>query len=253
MPKLGKDMEERSLPNVSFGYSATRVDALGATEYTLVDLVVDISGSVAAFAADMEAAIREVVNACKLSPRADNLMLRVVLFNTGMQEFHGYKLLTNCNLDDYKGFLRCGGGTALFDAAENAVCAQVHYAGDLAKNDYAVNSLVVMVTDGDDNASAVRPSAVRAALESAVKSEATESMVSILIGVGAAFDTSIGVALNAFKNEAGINQYVETKDASAKTLAKLAAFVSKSISAQSQALGSGAASQLLTPPADLNI
>jgi hypothetical protein len=86
---------------------------------------------------------------------------------------------------------------------------------------------------------------VRAALESAVKSEATESMVSILIGVGAAFDTSIGVALNAFKNEAGINQYVETKDASAKTLAKLAAFVSKSISAQSQALGSQKSATLI--------
>ena len=251
MPKLGKDMEERSLPNASFGYSATRVEALGATEYTLVDLVTDISGSVAAFAGDMEAAIREVVNACKMSPRADNLMLRVVLFNTQMQEFHGYKLLANCNLDDYKGFLNCGGGTALFDASENAVLAQVHYAGDLAKNDYAVNSLVVMVTDGCDNASAVRPAQVRAALESAVKSEATESMVSILIGVGTAFDTSVSGALTAFKDEAGINQYVETKDASAKTLAKLAAFVSKSISAQSMALNSGGPSKLLTP--DLNI
>jgi len=246
MPKFrDADMEEKALPNASFGYSATRIDALGATEYTLVDLVVDISGSVAAFAADMEAAIREVVNACKMSPRADNLMLRVVLFNSRMQEFHGYKLLSNCNLDDYKGFLRCGGNTALFDAAENAVLAQVHYAGDLAKNDYAVNSLVVMVTDGCDNASAVQPGSVRAALESAVKSEATESMVSILIGVGAAFDTSIGVALNAFKNEAGINQYVGTKDASAKTLAKLAAFVSKSISAQSQALGSQKSATLI--------
>ena len=110
-----------------------------------------------------------------------------------------------------------------------------------------------MVTDGCDNASAVRPAQVRAALESAVKSEATESMVSILIGVGTAFDPAVSGALTAFKDEAGINQYVETKDASAKTLAKLAAFVSKSISAVSQSLGSGRASQLLTPPADLNI
>lgn len=251
MPKLGKDMEEKRLPNASFGYSATRVAALGATEYTLVDLVVDVSGSVAGCAADEEAAIREVVNACKLSPRADNLMLRVVLFNARLQEFHGYKLLANCNLDDYKGFLACGGNTALFDAAENAVLAQVHYAGDLAKNDYAVNSLVVVITDGCDNASAVRPAQVRAALESAVKSEATESMVSILIGVGTAFDPAVSGALTAFKDEAGINQYVETKDASAKTLAKLAAFVSKSISAQSMALGTSGPSKLLTP--DLNI
>ena len=252
MPKFkNADMEEKTLPNASFGYSATRIDALGATEYTLVDLVVDVSGSVAAFSGDMEMAIREVVNACKLSPRADNLMLRVVIFNDRMQEHHGYKLLSNCNLADYQNFLSCGGQTALFDAAENAVCAQVDYARDLSAHDYAVNSLVVIITDGCDNASAVRPGQVRTALESAVKSEATESMVSILIGVGTAFDRSVSAALDAFKAEAGINQFVETKDASAKTLAKLAAFVSKSISAQSNSLGSGQASQLL--PADLNI
>jgi uncharacterized protein YegL len=254
MPRLNDAvMEERALPNTHFGYSATRIAELGATEYTLVDLVVDVSGSVAACAADEEVAIREVVNACKMSPRADNLMLRVVLFNGQLQEFHGYKLLANCNLADYQGFLRCGGNTALFDAAENAVLAQVHYAGDLAKNDYSVNSLVVIITDGCDNASAVRPAQVRAALESAVKSEATESMVSILIGVGTAFAPAVSSELAAFKNEAGISQYVETKDASARTLAKLAAFVSKSISAVSKSLGSGQASQLLTPPADLSI
>jgi len=243
MPKLNDDiMEERSLPNTSFGYSATRIEELGATEYTTVDLVVDTSGSVDAYARDMEKAIQEIVNACKLSPRADNLMIRLVTFNDRMDEIHGYKLLENCNLSDYNGVLFCGGMTALFDAAENAVLSAVDYAKSLTENDFAVNSIVFFLTDGCDNRSAVSPSAVKEAIQKALHSEATESMVSILIGVGVGGYADVSAELNRFKDDAELTQYVETKDANAKTLAKLAEFVSKSISAQSQSLGSGGSS-----------
>jgi len=245
MPKLNDDslMEERTLPNASFGYSATRIEELGATEYTTVDLIVDVSGSVDAYAKDMEKAIQEIVNACKLSPRADNLMIRFVTFNQRMAEIHGYKLLENCNLSDYDNVLSCYGGTALFDAAENAVLSAVDYAKSLTDNDFAVNSIVFFLTDGDDNSSAVSANAVKMALEEATRSEATESMVSILIGVGVGGYADISKFLKKFEQDAELTQYVETKDANAKTLAKLAEFVSKSISAQSQALGTGGPSQ----------
>jgi uncharacterized protein YegL len=241
MPKLNDDslMEEHALPNTSFGYSATRIDELGATEYTTVDLIVDTSGSVDAYAREMEKAIQEIVNACKLSPRADNLMIRFVTFNDQMEEIHGYKLLENCNLSDYDGVLNCGGMTALYDASENAVLSAVDYAKSLTENDFAVNSIVFFVTDGCDNRSAVSEAAVKKALESAVQSEATESMVSILIGVGTGHHPGVSQRLKEFEQNADITQYVETQDANAKTLAKLAEFVSKSISAQSQALGTG--------------
>jgi uncharacterized protein YegL len=240
MPKLNDaTMEEVALPNTSFGYSATRIDELGATEYTTVDLVVDVSGSVDEYAGEMESAIKEVVNACKLSPRADNLVLRLVTFNARMDELHGYKLLQNCNLDDYSGCLKCGGTTALFDASENAVRSAIDYAKNLKGNDFDVNSIVIMITDGCDSNSTYSAEAVRLALEEAVKGEYTESMVSVLIGVGTDGWAEVSDALKRFKDDANITQYVETKDASAKTLAKLAEFVSKSISAQSQSLGTG--------------
>lgn len=245
MPRLNDEslMEEKKLPNTSFGYSATKIDELGATEYTTVDLVVDVSGSVMDFARDMEKAIQETVNSCKLSPRADNLMLRVVLFNGHMEELHGYKLLEHCNLADYDNVLNCYGGTALFDASENAVLSATDYAKSLTDSDFAVNSIVVFISDGDDNSSAVSAKAVGVALTAAVQSEATESLVSILIGVGVAGNTHVSDLLREFKDEAGIDQYVETENADSKTLAKLAEFVSKSISAQSQALGTGGSSK----------
>ena len=247
MPRFNDDiMEEQNIPNTSFGYSATRIDELSATEYTLVDLVVDTSGSVDDYKSDIEKAIKEVVNACKLSPRADNLMIRFSTFNFEIDEVHGYKLLENCNLADYEGILKCGGMTALYDASEIAILSQIDYARNLTENDFSVNSIVVIFTDGMHNHGSCTIKSVEKALNGAVKSEATESMISILIGVGVANDYVVSDSLKLFKDGANISQYVETQDASAKTLAKLAQFVSKSVSAQSQALGSGGPSKLLS-------
>ena len=178
------DMETHKLPTGTFGFSATRLDALGATEYTLATVVVDVSGSVEPYKRDLEGALREIVNALKLSPRADNLMVRIVGFNTTLYEIHGYKLLGACNLDDYRDCLSPGGMTALFDASENAVEATTVYAKTLSANDFAVNGIVVVMTDGADNASKGYAMDVQKVLQAATKSEALEFLVFILIGVG---------------------------------------------------------------------
>ena len=49
--------DEKALPTGRYGYSATRLDALGASEYTLVTLVTDVSPSVSGFLRKMEAAL----------------------------------------------------------------------------------------------------------------------------------------------------------------------------------------------------
>lgn len=240
MPKLNNmNMEEKNLPTGSYGYSAVKLDELGASEYTLVTLVVDESGSVGAFRNDMENCIKEVVNACRLSPRADNLMIRLVTFSQKMREIHGFKLLEECNPEDYAGCLRPGGVTALYDASENAIVASTDYGRDLTSNDFAVNGIIIVITDGCDNDSALSDNAVKAALEQVVKTEAMESLVSILVGVGTKRYAEASSILNDFQNNAKFTQFVELEDASSRTLAKLAEFVSRSISAQSQSLGTG--------------
>jgi hypothetical protein len=69
-------------------------------------------------------------------------------------------------------------------------------------------------------------------------------MMTILVGVNVN-DPQVSQCLKDLKDQAGFTQYVELKDATASSLAKLADFVSKSISAQSQALGTGGPSQSL--------
>jgi hypothetical protein len=249
MPKIkttlnDDTMEQRKLPSGTYGFSATRLEELGATEYTLATIVVDASSSVAEFKDDMEACVREIVQACKFSPRADNLMIRLVQFDTELNEVHGYKLLEQCNLDDYNDCLAVGGMTALHDAAENAVDAATVYAKDLSDNDFAVNGIVVVITDGEDNSSKGYATTVKSALEKSTRSEALESLVSILVGVGTKQYPQLSDYLRDFKDAAGFTQYVEIDEANAKKLAKLAAFISKSISLQSQALGTGGPSKL---------
>lgn len=264
MPIIGDDdgLETFNIPNSHYGFSAAKIGDLQATEYTLATVVFDESGSTAGFSADMEKATQEIVKSCRHSPRADNLMFRTVVFGTKMSEYHGFKLLESCNVADYQGFYgKSGNGatTALFDSAHNAIKASNAYAKQLSANDFLCNGIVFVVTDGDDNASLLTAVQVGESLKEAVQSEAMESLVAILIGVNVN-DPRLHAYLTEFAQKAGFTPiktkdpntgketevpYLSLTDASEKTLAKLAKFVSQSISSQSQALGTKGPSQSL--------
>lgn len=225
----------------NFSFSGVRPDKLGSTEYTLVTLVIDKTGSVGGFTQQLLAMKQAVVEACHRSPRADYLMLRSTEFNERVDEEHGFTELTRVDPSVYKA-PRCSGSTALFDATRNAVMATNTYARMLSDQDFSVNGLVVVVTDGDDNCSHHTPSDVAAEVISGVQHEWLESLNVILVGVNASLYSG---PLQAFKNDAGLTQYVDVGDATPQKLAQLAQFVSRSISAQSQSLGTGGASQAL--------
>src|SRR5688500_20226164 len=110
MPRLNDASRDQvTLPNSHYGYSATRLEELGATEYTVTTVACDVSGSTADFIFDMEAAITRIVQACKSSPRADNLLLRLVAFGDSLSVLHGFQLLETCQPRDYRRVLDAGG------------------------------------------------------------------------------------------------------------------------------------------------
>jgi len=234
-------VDQIDLPNSHYGYSAAKIETLGATEYTAATVVVDVSGSTRAFAFEMEACISEIVSACKYSARADNLLLRLVQFDTTLDEIHGFKLLENCNTGDYSGVLKAGGNTALYDPAENAISAASNYAARLAAGNLSANAILFVITDGMDNASRLTPASIKRALDRAISSETLQSIVSILIGVNVA-SADISKHLKELKEAAGFDQYIEIGRADRDSLAGLARFVSKSISVQSQVLLAGGSS-----------
>jgi uncharacterized protein YegL len=236
MPLFSEAMENHALSN-NYGFSAVPVDTLGASEYTLALIVADTSGSVSSFKNEIEACIKRAVAACRNAPRADNLMLRMLTFNNNIQEFHGFKPLMDCAPDHYTNSITPHGSTALFDATYNGIESVLSYGKTLVDSDYDCNAIVIVITDGDDNASTYATTQVRDLLATAMKNESLESMVTILVGVNV--NSSLSGYLKTFKDQAGFTQYIELDKADEKTLAKLSNFISKSISNQSQALGTG--------------
>lgn len=241
MPLFSDAMENHALSN-NYGFSAVPVDNLGASEYTLALIVADVSSSVHSFRDEIEACVKRVVSACRDAPRSDNLMLRTLTFNQNLHEHHGFKPLMDCAPDDYNGSINPGGSTALFDAAHNGIESVLSYGKTLVDSDYDCNAIVVVVTDGEDNASTYGATQVRDLLAKAMTDEALESIVTILVGVNVQ-NNYMSTYLKTFKDDAGFTQYVELDNADEKTLAKLGGFISKSISNQSQALGTGGPSK----------
>lgn len=246
MPKFSSTTEAPTTITPTFQFSPIALSSLGATEYTLVGIACDRSGSTSGFAREEETALKAVIEACRKSPRADNLLCRVTRFDNEIDEIHGFRLLQDIKPADYDGVLDARGTTALYDASVNAIASVTEQGRQLITNDYSANGIVIVVTDGCDYpGSKATVGEVAKAIVDAQRSECLESIVTILIGVNVA-DQHVARVLEQFSKGAGFSQFVPLADATPATLAKLAAFVSKSISSQSQALGTGGPSQAIT-------
>lgn len=226
----------------NFQFSGVRPDSLGATEYTLATIVTDITGSTGGFEDEILKMRKLVVDACKSNPRAEFLMLRTTEFNSQIKETQGFKEVNAVDTNSWSA-TRAHGVTHLFDAAAEAIEATNGYGEILSNQDFNVNGVVFIITDGDDTGSINTPSTIKMLSELGVKEEHLESLNVILIGINA---QSYHAKLTRFQQDAGLQQYVDAGNATASDLAKLAKFIAASISSQSQSLGTGGPSQALT-------
>lgn len=253
MPKLGldDDMSVMQIGGTNLQFTGKQITQLGASEYTLAVLIMDISGSLGGYERQLEKVAGQVVEACRdpRNPRADNMMLMVMTFNDGVYEIHGFRPVMDLNPDDYKGKISCGGCTAARDAAYQAIKACETYGRELVKNQFSVNACVFLLTDGLDNESKTTVKMVAEALKECTLSESLESMLAVLIGVGTGSSADVAklsAELTELKDKAGFAQYVYAGTCSPATLARIGQFVSQSASSQSQHLGTGGPSQALT-------
>lgn len=244
---VGAD-EQVTVPSGGFGFSTVKIDELGASEYTIATIVLDTSSSVYDFKDELTNCLKTILESCKKSPRADNLMLRLVFFDSVLNEIHGFRELETIDPNEYDNIVSPSGMTALYDAAYAGIEAVKVQGKNLSDNDFLANGIVFIITDGEENSSRMHRHApdIKKLIGDAKKEEVLESLTTILVGVG---NTQVRDYLDDFRNEAGIDQFVHIGDATASKLAKLAQFVSQSISSQSQALGSGGASTPVDPDA----
>src|SRR3990167_7068141 len=118
MPRLDESMQNHKIGG-SFTFSAARVERLGATEYTLVTIAVDETGSVQGFSDKLREMLIAAVESCKKSPRSHNLLVRVITFGSqhsnGVNEIHGFKPLSEIDTASYP-TIKPSGMTPLYDA-----------------------------------------------------------------------------------------------------------------------------------------
>ena len=248
-----------------FGFSGTIIDGLEASEYTLVTIALDETGSISGYEQQITDMLRAAIDACRRSPFSENLLIRVIRFGSqyrrsggnGVDELHGFKSLSTIDLTDYP-TLQAGGMTPLLDAVYSGVGAMNVYAQQLVDLDFAVNGITFVITDGGENASVATAQMVKDELARSVQGEVMESHYSILIGIDttAKMDASnpavqqmqakLKKTLADFEQDTGMDQFIWAGDANKNNLAKLAQFVSQSISSTSQALVTGGPSQQIS-------
>lgn len=241
MPTFDDNMEDFEGVNGGFRFSGVSIDELEESEYTLGHLIVDITGSVSGWEDKLKRVIQESVKGCRRAPRADNLLVRVTTFAEDVKEIHGWKPLSQIDeINDYPD-LYPGGLTALFDASIEALEAMDGYAAKMQEppNYYSANGVAIIVTDGDNNrGNVLDPAVVGEKLQQVTRSEHLESLIVILVGVNVT-DGRCKIKLQEFRDEAGLTKYINIDEVNDKTMAKLAEFISSSVSDTLDNLGTG--------------
>ena len=235
---------EDSLNHSTFQFSAVSVDILEDNEYTLVNLVLDFSGSVGTYFDSLKEMVKMTIETLRdpKAPFAENILFRLITFNGSVYEEHGYLPLISVDTDGYDSLSHPVGLTALYDACLNAQEATEKYGMMLTQQDYTVNAIIIIVTDGGDNDSKrASLNDIKSFSDQLRTSESVESCRTILV----ACNTHIPNAkrdLSNFNTVVGFDQYIEIENATPSSMAKLAGFVSQSVSMQAQANGTGVAS-----------
>jgi uncharacterized protein YegL len=238
------DMFEQNIGNSPFVFSAVRPEKLGATEYTLVSIVLDTSGSVNSFVADLVKMVNAIAEDCKKSPRKENLLIRLVKFNSNVEEVHGFIPLQNISQYVESDF-QCDGLTTLYDAVYSSLGGTLGYAKTLVDQDFDVNGIVYIITDGVDNNSSYGPDSIKQKIVEAKKDEVIGSLTTILIGINTQDAQNAGF-LQMFKDDASLTQFVDIGNIRSGTLAHLGGMISKSISSTASSVGSNQISNQLT-------
>ena len=117
------------------------------------------------------------------------------------------------------------------------------------EQDFDCNGAIYIITDGMNNRGSMTPLSIAEKIKGALTHEEIESLVTILVGLhdpNSGWSREVKDHLEEFRTVAELTEFVDVGDATPQRLAKLANWVSESVSSQSQALGTGAPSQSLT-------
>jgi uncharacterized protein YegL len=167
--------------NIISGSNGMLVDDIQSTAVTLITLLIDNSGSIDGSGLTQEIIDGQemIIEALKGTKKKDDILISAWLFNDNTDVLNSYLPVDDTEKIN-KGY-RPNGGTKLYDTAFDAMSANVAYAQKLRANGTPVQSIVVILTDGEDTSSTRRANAVKTLAKDLLK---TENFVLAYVGVG---------------------------------------------------------------------
>lgn len=243
MPKLGSQQLNTAS---GFAFSGESLEDLGSDAYTLVCIAVDKSYSTEKFTSQIRDSIKQVIEACKKHPKQNSILLRITEFDRDIDEVIGYTLPSKIDVSIIDQHFSPNGSTSLYDASIDSIESAKAYAKFLDDQYYTANAIVFVITDGEENTSRIISNVgdVKSKINDVKKSECLDSIKTILIGLCDSDD--INNYLQDYKNGVDFDDYVNAKVGDPKTFARMANFISQSVSSTSEKLGQGSPSENLT-------
>lgn len=225
--------------------------SLDSNNYTLAEVICDDTGSLYGKAKEIEEyGLKNIVKMVQSVPTSARIMLRMSKFSTvypkGVQEIHGMKLVRNCDLNDYNGVLKTSGGTPLAAATLYGIEAAEKYGKDMYDQEYDSNAVIYIITDGEETQFIPTTSKIKETINRIRQDEkGLVSIITVLIGVGTKQRTNVKTLLDKFKDECGIDSYIDIEDTTPSSLGKLGQIISQSLSSASKNVNSKDTSQTI--------
>lgn len=149
----------------------TPLHLLAANEVTLAVNIIDMSGSMAPHAGNLIRAYnQDYLAAMSSTAAADDILVSTILFHDKVKTLHGYIPLNDTPPLTAKEY-DPDGSTALYDAVAAGLTNMVLYTQQLRASGIMVRGIVIVHTDGEDNASKQRATDVQRAAADLLKQE----------------------------------------------------------------------------------
>lgn len=133
------------------GCQGTEVDLIPTDEVTLVSFIHDGSGSMVDERDVVVEAYRQVIEALQGSKQSDSILVSDWIFNDTRNLVHGF--VPASQVPDLNASYNPDGSTALYDTVMVALTGLTAYGQQLRANGVRTKNVVVVFSDGDDNAS----------------------------------------------------------------------------------------------------
>lgn len=157
------------------GCAGVDIDDIDSEEVTLVTVIIDASSSMTPFASDVLEQYREqFLEPLQRAKNAESLLVSVLVFSDDGGEkvrlIHGYTPIPDCKpltSTDYNP----SGMTPLRDAIMKGITGLVNYGQTLRDNGTRTKSIVLVLSDGWDNASRVSGAKVKRLSEDVLRAQ----------------------------------------------------------------------------------